>query len=218
MQEEDEAQGILNSNIQDPNSTEEQLSVSKDALEIKANISRQAKARVESCQEKIALLLQQIGEHGTFSDTESQVLSVVGFQVQDMVLDWTLEMLLASEGRMLHATQRHTQLEATIRQLSLTNKDVEGQKSSAETTVQNMNRKMRDKMTELEQLRKDLAVSNRARDKIGQELLAAKEDARQIGIQLKDSKRDTEIAKQQLGVRSFAVQVPSLMLPHVLWT
>ena len=205
MQEEDEAQGILNCAIEDPNSTEEQLSVSKDTLEIKASIVRQAQARVESCQEKIALLLERIGGHGTFSDTESQALSAVGFRVQDLVLDWTLEMLLASESRLQHATERHTQLEATVRQLTMAHKDVEGQKSNAETTIQNMNRKMRDKMAELEQLRKDLAVSNKARDQINQQLLAAKEDARQVEILLKDSKRDAENAKQELGVRFFAV-------------
>lgn len=201
MQEEGEAQSILNSSIQDPNSTEEQLSVAKDALEIKASIVRQAQARVESCQEKIALILDEIGGHGTYSDTESQVLSMVGFQVQELVLDWTLEMLLASESRMQHATERHTQLEATIRQLTMTNKDVEGRKSNAETTVQNMNRRLRDKMTELEQLRKDLAVSNKSRDKIQQEMASAKEDARQVGLLLKESKREAGNAKQQLLVR-----------------
>lgn len=202
MQEEDEAQGILNSHIEDPNSTPAQLSDAKDTLEIKASVVRQAQARVESCQEKIALILEEIGGHGKFSDTESQALSTIGFKAQEMVLDWTLEMLLASENRLQHATERHTQLEATIRQLVMANKDVEGQKSNAETMVQNMNRKMRDKMAELEQLRKDLNISHKSRDKINQELHATKEEARALGVELKESKSETNNVKQELAVCS----------------
>jgi hypothetical protein len=200
MQQEDEAQGVLNNSIQDPSSTEEQLSVAKDALEIKASIVRQAQARVESCREKIALILEEIDGHGSFFDTESAVLSIVGFQVQDLILDWTLEMLLASESRLQHATEQHTQLKATIRRLTMANKDFEGEKSNAETAVQSMNRNMRDKMAELEQLRKDLAESNKAREKIGQAFSAAKEEARQLSLLLKQSKRDEQAAKQQLVV------------------
>ncbi|NJR42650.1 MAG: hypothetical protein HC767_08250 [Akkermansiaceae bacterium] len=201
MQEEADAQDILDSTIQDPNSTEEQLSVAKDALDIKASRARQAQVRVESCQEKIALMMEEIGGHETFSDTASQALSMAGFHAQELVLDWTLEMLLASEHRLQHATERNTQLKATIRQLTMANKNVEGQKSNAQTTVENMNRELRNKMAELESLRKELAVSNKSRDMIHQELSAAKADARQVGLLLKEAKHNTENAKQQLVVR-----------------
>jgi chromosome segregation ATPase len=200
MQQEEEAQGALNSSIQDPNSTEEQLSVAKDALEIKASIVRQAQARVESCKEKIGFILEEIERQGAFVDTESAVLSMAGFEAQDLVLDWTLEMLLASESRIQHVHERCRQLEATIRQLTTTNLDVEGRKSIAEASIHNMNRKMRDKMAELEQMRSDLVISNRSRDKIDQELTAAKEDTRRVTLLLKHSREDVQAEKQQLVV------------------
>jgi septal ring factor EnvC (AmiA/AmiB activator) len=144
--------------------------------------------------------LEEIERQGAFVDTESAVLSMAGFEAQDLVLDWTLEMLLASESRIQHVHERCRQLEATIRQLTTTNLDVEGRKSIAEASIHNMNRKMRDKMAELEQMRSDLVISNRSRDKIDQELTAAKEDTRRVTLLLKHSREDVQAEKQQLVV------------------
>jgi chromosome segregation ATPase len=201
LQDESAAEALHTSRLQDPNSTEEQLSTAKDALDMQTSKRRQAQARVEACQEKISFLLEEIGAQGAYSDTESQSLSMRGLQVQVMVLDWTLEMLLASEERTQQAVERHTQLEAALRQMTVTNKDVEGQKSSTDAALKNMSRKMKEKMVEVEQLRQELVVANRSRDKINQELTSLKEDIKQCSLLLKEAKRETEAAKQKLVVR-----------------
>lgn len=169
----------------------------------KAGLRREAEAQLHACEHKISLYLEEIGMQQLYTDPAARHLSLVGMQMEECVQDWTLEMLLVSERKARQILERNVQLESDIRQLHLSRSDVEGQKSSVDSALSKLEIKMKGKLVEIEQIKRDLAVSYRSRDKLDQEIAALKENIRFQTQQLKEARRETETAKQKTLVHTF---------------
>lgn len=169
----------------------------QQALKEKVTNRREIEAKLHACEHKISLYMEEIGMQQLYTDPAARRLSLVGMQMEECVQDWTLEMLLISERKARQASERNAQLEADIRQLTLAREDVEGQKSCVDSALDRLDQKMKAKLVEIEQLKRDLATSYRSRDKLDQEIAALKETAKHQALQLKEARRETEAAKHR---------------------
>lgn len=210
MQEEQHAEAKLRA-LSDSGSDEERAEA-QQAVNIQSGLRREAEAQLHACEHKIALYMEEVGMQQLYTDPAARHLSLVGMQMEECVQDWTLEMLLVSERKARQVLEQNAQLESDIRQLTLTRKDVQGQKSSADKALTTLEQKMKARLMELEQLKRDLAVSYRARDKLDQEIASLKEDGKKQAQQLKEARLETAAAKQKIVVCTLS----TLLLRYVI--
>lgn len=182
----------------------------------KAGLRREAEAQLHACDHKVSLYMEEIGMQQLYTDPAARHLSLVGMQMEECVQDWTLEMLLVSERKARQILERNAQLESDIRQLTLSRQDVVGQKSSVDVALNKLDHKMKGKLMEIEQLKRDLAVSYRSRDKLDQEIVALKENVRLQAQQLKEARRETEMAKHRTLVHTLLTALLSDGASHNL--
>ena len=198
MQEEQAAEAKL-STLQDVGN-EQDCAQAEHAFALNAGQRREVEAKLHACEHKISMYTEEVGMQQLYTDPAARQLSLVGMQMEECVQDWTLEMLMISERKAQNILVQNSQLEAEIRQLRLARANVEGQKTCVDSALGELDQKMKLKLVEIEQLKRDLATSYRSRDKLDQEIAALKEKVKQQAIELKDTRRELEAAKQRIMV------------------
>eukprot|EP00892_Ulva_mutabilis_P002273 jgi/Ulvmu1/12046/UM083_0059.1 len=176
---------------------EVERAAAQQAVDLRTGRRREVEAQVHACEHKISLYLEEISMQQLYTDPAACQLSLVGMQMEECVQDWMLEMLLISERKARESLDRIAELEADITQLTLVRDDVEGQKSVVDSALDKLDQRMKVKLVQIEQLKRDLAISYRSRDKLEQEIAALKDEAKQQTSQLREARRETEAAQQR---------------------